>query len=148
VGTSTPTRPRRTGKTMRLSTCAVAALALASLCGVARAELSLPADGGAAASVPMAVLSDADVSLYRQIFADIRSGRFSDADDLYARVSDKTLEGYVLAERYLSPYGHANLSDLTEWLRTYPELPIADRVYRLAVSRASHVVHKRHHKTV
>jgi soluble lytic murein transglycosylase-like protein len=96
----------------------------------------------------MAVLSDSDVSLYRQIFADVRSGRFGDADDLFARVSDKTLEGYVLAEKYLSPYGHASLEDLTDWLRAYPDLPIADRIYRLAVARASHVVHKRHHKTV
>ncbi|HUO89678.1 MAG TPA: lytic transglycosylase domain-containing protein [Rhizomicrobium sp.] len=96
----------------------------------------------------MAILSDADVSLYRQIFADIRMGRLADADDLMAKVSDRTLEGYVLAEKYLSPYGHADLEDLRDWLRTYPELPIADRVYRLAVARASHVVHKRHHKTV
>src|SRR5215469_904557 len=119
---------------MRLSTCAVAALAFASLCGIAQAELPLPGDGGAAASVPMAVLSDADVSLYRQIFAGIRSGRFAEADSLFAQVGDKTLEGYVRAERYLSPYGHASLGDLTEWLRQYPDLPIADRVYRLAVS--------------
>jgi soluble lytic murein transglycosylase-like protein len=96
----------------------------------------------------MAVLSESDVSLYRQIFADMRSGRFADADDLFSRVSDKTLEGYVLAERYLSPYGHASLGDLNDWLRDYPDLAIADRIYRVAVARASHVVHKRHHKTV
>jgi soluble lytic murein transglycosylase-like protein len=96
----------------------------------------------------MAVLSDSDVTLYRQIFADVHSGRFAQADELLGQVSDKTLEGYVLAERYLSPYGHASLADLNDWLRSYPDLPIADRVYRLAVSRASRVVHKRHHKTV
>jgi soluble lytic murein transglycosylase len=130
---------------MRLSTCAFAALALTAACGMAQAELPLTADSGAAASVPMAVLSQNDVSLYRQIFADERAGRADDAEALLAKVSDPTLRGYVLAERYLSPYGHASLDELIDWMRSYADLPIADRVYRLAVSRASKRVHKRHH---
>ncbi len=88
------------------------------------------------------------MALYQQIFADERAGRFDDARDLFAKVSDTSLQGYVLAEHYLSPYGHASLAELVDWMRTYPDLPIADRVYRLAVERASVRVHKRHHKTV
>jgi len=117
---------------MRFS--AFAALSFVAAFGVARAEMPLPPDGGLAASVPMAVLSAGDVSLYRQVFEAERAGRFDDARDLYARVSDKTLEGYVLAEHYLSPHGHASLAELIDWLHAYPELPIADRIYRLACS--------------
>lgn len=133
---------------MRLSTCSFFAFAIAAAVGTARAELPLPADGGEAVSVPMTVLSPSDVALYQQIFDAEHSGHFDKAKDLFAQVSDTSLEGYVLAERYLSPYAHATLAELTEWLRGYPELPIADRVYRLAVARASKRVHKRHHKVV
>jgi len=94
----------------------------------------------------MAVLSPADVDLYRQIFAAERAGRFADADAMLARVSDTSLKGYALAEGYLSSYGSAPLSDLVDWLHNYPDLAIADRVYRLAVSRASMRVHKKHHQ--
>jgi soluble lytic murein transglycosylase len=133
---------------MRLSAYGIAALSFVAAFGVARGELPLPVDTGAASSVPMAVLSAADVALYRQVFDAERDGRFDDARDLYAKVSDKTLEGYVLAEHYLSRHSQASLAELIDWLHAYPELPIADRVYRLAVQRASKRVHKRHHKTV
>ena len=133
---------------MRLATTALAALAIAALCGTANAELPLPVDGGAAASVPMAVLSPSDVALYRQVFDAEREGRFDDARDLYAKVDDKTLEGYVLAEHYLSRRGSASLAELVDWLHSYAELPIADRVYRLAIQKASKRVKKRHHKVV
>ena len=139
---------QQTGMVMRLTTTVFAAFAVAALCGTANAELPLPVDGGAAASVPMAVLSPSDVTLYRQVFDAERDGRFDDARDLYAKVSDKTLEGYVLAEHYLSRRGSASLAELVDWLHSYAELPIADRVYRLAIQKASKRVHKRHHKVV
>lgn len=134
---------------MRLSKWALASFAVAMAIGTtAKAELPLPLDGGVAASVPMVVLTQDDVDLYRQIFADLHSGHFAAAQASFDRVSDTSLEGYVLAERYLSPRAHVPLADLTDWLRTYPELPIADRVYRLAVAHASKRVHKRHHRVV
>jgi len=130
---------------MRLATWTALALAAAATFGVARADMPLPEDSGAAASVPMEVLSASDVALYRQIFAAERAGRFDDAKDLFGRVSDPSLEGYVLAEHYLSPHGHASLAELVGWMHQYADLPIADRVYRLAVQRASKRVRKRHH---
>ncbi|MEI9993546.1 MAG: lytic transglycosylase domain-containing protein [Rhizomicrobium sp.] len=133
---------------MRFATWTTLALAAVAVCGVARAELPLPADSGAAASVPMEILSSADVSLYRRIFDAERDGRFDDARDLFAKVQDPSLEGYVLAEHYLSPHGHATLAELVDWMHQYADLPIADRVYRLAVQRATKKVHKRHHVVV
>ncbi len=133
---------------MRFATWTALALAAAATLGVARADMPLPADSGAAVSVPMEVLSASDVSLYRQVFAAERAGRFDEARDLYAQVSDRSLEGYVLAEHYLSPHGHVALAELVDWMHQYADLPIADRVYRLAVQRASKRVKKRHHVVV
>jgi soluble lytic murein transglycosylase len=130
---------------MRLARLTALALAATAALGVARAELPLPADSGAAVSVPMEILSPSDVALYRQVFAAERAGRFDDAKDLYAKISDRSLEGYVLAEHYLSPHGHVTVAELVEWMHQYTELPIADRVYSLAVKRASKRVKKRHH---
>src|SRR5690348_3658333 len=105
---------------MRPTNWVFATIALAAAIGAARAELPLPGDGGEAASVPMVVLSPGDVALYRQIFDAERAGRFETARTLFGQVSDTSLEGYVLAERYLSPRARAPLADLTDWLRTYP----------------------------
>ena len=133
---------------MRFATWTTLAIAAAATIGIARADMPLPVDTGAAVSVPMEVLSASDVALYRQIFTAERAGHFDDAKDLFARVTDQSLEGYVLAEHYLSPHGHASLAELVDWMHQYAELPIADRVYRLAVQRASKKVRKRHHVVV
>lgn len=101
-----------------------------------------------AQSVAPHVLSSADVGRYEQIFADERAGRFDKARATFDDLSDKSLRGYVLAEHYLSPYSKKTpVSELVDWLSTYRELPVADRIYRLAVKRSTKKV-RRHHKTI
>lgn len=101
-----------------------------------------------AQSVSMTVLSPADVQRYRQIFADEDSGNFSDAQALVAQLDDKSLVGYAQAEHYLSPYSAKTpISEMVDWLNENRDLPIADRIYALAVKRAS-VPIKRHHKII
>jgi soluble lytic murein transglycosylase len=98
--------------------------------------------------VAPAVLSAADVTRYRQIIADERAGRNDHADALIAKLEDRSLIGYVEAERLLSPHsGRAKLPVLVKWLKTYGDLPIASRVRKLAVQRATKKV-KRHHRRV
>ncbi|MBV9418528.1 MAG: lytic transglycosylase domain-containing protein [Alphaproteobacteria bacterium] len=133
---------------MRLTTCASAALALLAVCGVARAEMALPGDYGAAASVPATVLTPTDASYYQQAFAAVRACRMDDADALLEKVSDPVLRPYVLADKYLASCSSATLSELVEWLRTYPDAGPADRIYRLAVSKASKRIKKRHKPAV
>lgn len=102
----------------------------------------------AAQSVLPQVLSPQDVARYNQIMTDERSGRFADAQALFAQIDDKCLEGYVLAERYLSPHsGHVSVHKLVDWLKSYRDLPIADRIYQLAVSRSTRRV-RRHHRII
>lgn len=93
------------------------------------------------------VLSAQDQQRYRQIFADEASGNFTEADQLSAQVSDKSLVGYVQAARYLSASYSASISDLVEWLRQYPDLGVSDRIYALAIRKAS-VPIKKHHRVV
>lgn len=96
----------------------------------------------------MGVLSASDAELYREIFAAERAGRFEKASSTMAQVSDASLKGYVKAQHFLSPHSkRASVSELVEWLREYRDLPIADRIYRLAVKRSTKKV-RRHHHTI
>ena len=101
-----------------------------------------------AQSVPIGVLSPDDVQRYRRIFADERSGNFSEAQSLVAQLNDKSLVGYAQAEHYLSPSSSRTpVSDLVAWMNEYNDLGVADRIYALGIKRAS-VPIKRHHRVV
>lgn len=95
------------------------------------------------------VLSQTDVARYRKIIADERDGNFKSAERLFATVDDKSLEGYVLAEHYLSPHsGRTPVKTLVAWLKQYGDLPIAKRVHKLATKRVTvrKRVGRRHHR--
>ena len=94
-------------------------------------------------SVAPQVLSTADVTLYRDIFAAERVGQAAKAKTLLAKVGDNALTGYVEAELLLSPKAkRATPAELIAWLKQYRELPVAESVYRLAVKRATTTVKK------
>jgi soluble lytic murein transglycosylase len=97
---------------------------------------------------PVQALSAADAERYREIFADERAGRFDKAQARFAELSDTSLKGYVLAEHLLSPHAKAPVTELVSWLDSYRELPIAERIYRLAVKRSTKKVKRKHHKTI
>ena len=142
-------------------------LAQAALAQGAQDSVALPAPAGAipvvapvqptnplqpvltpppAPSVRPQVLSAADVALYRQIFKAERNGETTRAMKLLDKVSDPALEGYAEAVGLLSAK-RATVSDLVAWLSQHRDLAVADRVYRLAVSRSSKRIRK-HHKTI
>jgi soluble lytic murein transglycosylase len=107
-----------------------------------------PAPPLASASQP-AVLSPQDVTRYRKIIAAERAGSFAIAEELFDQVDDKSLEGYVLAEHYLSPKAkRIPVKTLVAWLKDYGELPIASRIHKLAEARATvkKRVGRRHHR--
>jgi soluble lytic murein transglycosylase-like protein len=100
------------------------------------------------ADQPVGVLSADDAQRYRQIFEDERTGNFTEAQALVAQLSDRSLVGYAQAEHYLSAYSdRASVNELVSWLQQYRDLPIADRIYTLAVQRATKTI-KRHHRVV
>lgn len=128
----------------------VFALMLLLVVSPSRAQNPAPMPG--LAPVQPAVLSAADVTRYRKIIAAERAGNFATAEALFAQVEDKSLEGYVLAEHYLSPKGkRVPVKTLVAWLKEYGELPIASRIHKLAEARAvvkKRVGKKKHRRTV
>ena len=72
---------------------------------------------------------------YRRIFQAQASGQFAQADADIARLKDKTLMGYVGAQRLLSPGHPATFDQLAAWLQEYNDHPDAPAIYKLALSR-------------
>ena len=102
----------------------------------------------AAQNVAPHVLNVQDVARYREIFSAEREGHFARAKKLFTQVDDKSLQGYVEAEHYLSPHvPHLTIGELVDWLKAYNDLPIADRIYRLAVAHSTRKI-RRHHRTI
>jgi soluble lytic murein transglycosylase-like protein len=90
----------------------------------------------------IAVISDLPTVLdtdtretYRRIFQAQASGQFAQADAEVARLKDKTLMGYVGAQRLLSPGHPARYDELAVWLQEYNDHPDAPAIYRLALAR-------------
>jgi len=106
------------------------------LAGTASAQEPAP-------SVAPQVLSAGDAALYRESIAAARAGQIAKSKTLLGKVGDNALQGYVEAEQLLSPQAkRATLAELTAWLKEYRELAIADRIYRLAVTRSTTTVRR------
>ena len=106
------------------------ALALRAL--PAGADEAVAELGNGTAGLPL-ILAEADVALYREIFALQEAGKFAKADKLIAQLGDERLLGHVLAQRYLHPTDYTSkFSELKAWLADYATLPQAERIYELA----------------
>ena len=81
------------------------------------------------------VLDNDSRDRYRRIFQAQAAGQFGQADAEIARLSDKTLMGYVGAQRLLSQGYPARYDELAAWLQEYNDHPDAPAVYRLALAR-------------
>lgn len=76
-------------------------------------------------------LSPSDVSFYQHALRLQQEGDFSAADKMLARVSDTSLVGIVLAQRYLSNNYITNQAELTAWWAKYADSPAAPAIYGL-----------------
>ncbi len=84
----------------------------------------------------LAVLGDADVELYRRIFDLQDQGKWGAADKLIPQLSDRSLLGHVLFDRFMDPHGYrSSYEELKDWMAQYADHPGAERVYKLAVKR-------------
>ena len=81
------------------------------------------------------MLDAANLDLYRRIFQDQAAGQWGQADAEIARLTDKTLMGYVGAQRLLAHNYTARYDQLAAWLQDYNDHPDAPAIYRLAVAR-------------
>ncbi|MDW3206257.1 MAG: transglycosylase SLT domain-containing protein [Alphaproteobacteria bacterium] len=83
-----------------------------------------------------AVLSAKDASLYAEIFRIQRDGNWQRADALIAQLTDRSLMGHVLFQRYMHPTKYrSTYGELKDWMSDYADHPGASRIYKLALRR-------------
>ncbi|MCO8029361.1 lytic transglycosylase domain-containing protein [Brevundimonas diminuta] len=124
-------------RTRRASLFAFALCALAG--GVAKAEdadSSRPyvATAAVAEASPTALSSEDRLS-YTTAFDALRRGDLELARNSARQAKDRVLLGQVEFERLFHPSHVAAYEELAAWLETYSDLPMADRVYTLAMRR-------------
>src|SRR5690606_24853701 len=124
-------------RTRRASLFALALCALAG--GVAQAEdadSSRPyvATAAVAEASPTALSSEDRLS-YTTAFDALRRGDLELARNSARQAKDRVLLGQVEFERLFHPSHVAAYEELAAWLETYSDLPMADRVYTLAMRR-------------
>jgi len=81
------------------------------------------------------ILSGTDREDYLAIFAAQKRGDWKKADQLIAKLEDKRLMGYVLADRYLHPRYVSKYAELRSWMAKYANQPGAERIYTLAMRK-------------
>lgn len=121
----------------------VAISAVTAACAVAlpAAEARIAAAPGnqphvEALEINPAILSTADVELYRKIFRVQARARWDEAKALINRIENDILMGHVLFQRYMHPTGYkSSFKELRDWLSLYSDHPGAHRLYRLALKR-------------
>lgn len=89
---------------------------------------------GAGESSPTALSSEDRLS-YTTAFDALRRGDLELARASARQAKDRVLLGQVEFERLFHPSHVANYDELAAWLESYSDLPMADRVYTLAMRR-------------
>ena len=88
--------------------------------------------GGAALPEP---LPPSVAQQIRQIFALQARGALDEAATLTAALTDTTLNGHILADRYLNRFDHSSAAELATWLARYPDHPDASAVHSALLAR-------------
>jgi soluble lytic murein transglycosylase-like protein len=88
-----------------------------------------------ALAAPLQALSAQDVQLYAQAFDAAERGDKAQADLTLSRVADPCLAGRVRYLELTYQPKTASFDELSDWLKSFGDLPGADRVYALALRR-------------
>lgn len=81
-------------------------------------------------------LSPADAAYYTAAFAASARGDFIDAQMQTTELQDRSLVGYLAYDQLMHPTAHkASFEELSGWLVKFRELPLAERIFDLAVRR-------------
>ena len=87
-------------------------------------------------AAPLQPLSAADAAHYSAAFAAAARGDFIEAQMNAVALQDRSLEGYLAYDQLMHPTAHkASFEELTGWLRKFRDLPLADRIFGLALRR-------------
>ena len=97
----------------------------------------VPGSGGNGAALPQPLPPSAAQQI-RQIFTLQARGAMDDAAKLTGTLTDTTLNGHILADRYLSRFHMATAPELAAWLSRYPDHPDAPAVHGVLLARLPH----------
>lgn len=106
--------------------------AFGALAALVIAASSMAAVSAEAAPQP---LSPWDAQLYSAAFDAVKRGDFAGADAKVALIKDRCLVGMIEFEKLFHPKYTASYEELVAWLDKYGDLPVAQRVWNLAVKR-------------
>lgn len=87
---------------------------------------------GAIATPSIDVLSDADESLYTQIFMLQDAEKISTAQNLERQLADPILKNEILYQRYFSKTYHTKSAEVKSWMDKYNDMPGATRMEKLS----------------
>ncbi|HWA80598.1 MAG TPA: transglycosylase SLT domain-containing protein [Acetobacteraceae bacterium] len=76
-------------------------------------------------------LAPSQEALVRRIFALQDHGRIAEAEQATSELSDQTLLGSILADRYLGPYTVTSAAELKDWLSRFGDQAPAPAIYAL-----------------
>jgi len=76
-------------------------------------------------------LSKEDVTLYNRILDEQNQGHYNTAQKLQNKLSDASLLGYVLFQRYFAKNYPTKKQEILTWMKKYSDLPIAADMYAL-----------------
>ena len=85
------------------------------------------------------VLTDADASLYTQIFMLQREEEISAAQKLQKQLNDPLLINEVLYQRFFSKTYRTRGREIVDWMNKYYDMPGADRMVKLAKIKQANV---------
>ena len=85
------------------------------------------------------VLSDADASLYTQIFMLQREEEISAAQKLQKQLNDPLLINEVLYQRFFSKTYRTRGREIVDWMNKYYDMPGAERMVKLAKIKQANV---------
>lgn len=102
------------------------------------ATAALPGDDVQVKGVDLPKPLDAvNADRYRDIFRLQAAGDFRAADRVIEELTDQSLLGYVLADRYLSSSYVSKPKELADWLRRYDTLAESRAIYQLALAKGA-----------
>lgn len=80
-------------------------------------------------------LTDQDKEIYVAAFQALEHGDLEGVKAKIKALTDERLLGHVLATLYLHPKYKSSASELKSWMEHYNDLPMADKIYALAVRK-------------
>jgi soluble lytic murein transglycosylase-like protein len=90
----------------------------------------------AAAAPALQPLSADDAAHYAAAFAASQRGDFIDAEMQTVEIRDRALVGYLAYDQLMHPTAHkASFEELSGWLGKFRDLPLAERIFGLALRR-------------